>query len=425
MTYQSVKGTKDILPEESPRWQAVENLVREVMELFAYREIRTPIFEETAVFVRSIGEDTDIVGKEMYTFTDKGGTSLTLRPEMTAPVIRAYLQHSLGTGGGVQKLYYMGPMFRQERPQAGRLRQFHQYGAECIGSSSPACDAEIIALAAHVYDRLDIPYVLKINSVGNERCRPRYREALRDFLTRVSERLTGESRRRMHTNPLRVLDSKVPEDIEATAEAPRMLDYLCDECREHFEAVRSHLENLDIPARVEPRLVRGLDYYTKTAFEFASPDLGAQDALGGGGRYDRLVEEFGGDSTPAVGFAAGFERLFIALERRGSRFSGHRLSVYLVGLDEPSRRLCLREALTLRRMGVSADCDFQQRSLKSQMREANKRGAAYTVIIGSEERERGVVTVKDMTTGMQETMELSLFRARFTGEDGGAKPRRD
>ncbi len=414
MIYKSVKGAKDILPADSSAWLFIESVIREVMDAFAYREIRTPIFEETAVFARAIGEETDIVGKEMYTFTDKGGTSLTLRPEMTASVVRAHIQHNMSEQGAHQKLYYIGPMFRQERPQAGRLRQFHQFGAESIGSDSAMCDAEIIAVAAEVYSRLGVTFELRVNSVGDPLCRPVYRAALREYLERVIDLLTPESRRRTETNPLRVLDSKAAEDIEATLEAPRILDYLTPESRQHFDAVLRYLEDLGIPATVDPRLVRGLDYYTKTAFEFVSGELGSQDALGGGGRYDGLAEEFGSRHTPAVGFAAGMERLLIALGKADYSFPESAPAVFFIGLDEESRRLCFREAMKFRRSGISADFDFLGRSFKAQMREANRSNAPRAIIVGERERETGSAIVKDMSSGAQDSVGIDDLLAYFS-----------
>jgi histidyl-tRNA synthetase len=401
MIYQSVKGTKDILPGESRKWIAVEAAIREAMRLHRYEEIRTPIFEETAVFARGIGEETDIVGKEMYTFTDKGGASLTLRPEMTASVIRAYIQHSLGEKSGLNKVYYIGPMFRQERPQAGRLRQFHQFGCESIGLESPRCDADVIAVAADIYRRLDIGFTLKVNSIGDPSCRPEYRRVLRSFLEGVAGKLTPDSRRRMETNPLRVLDSKAEQDREATTGAPNILDHLSDEARVHFEEVLRMLDSIGIAYEIDPRLVRGLDYYTKTAFEFIGAGLGAQDALGGGGRYDGLAEELGGVPTPAVGFAAGIERLLLVLDSKGSETPAEPPDVFFVGLDEDSRRWCFAETHECRRIGIAAECDFAARSMKAQMREANKRGSRMAVIVGADELSFAAAIVKDMSTGDQ------------------------
>ncbi|MBN1449300.1 MAG: histidine--tRNA ligase [Bacteroidetes bacterium] len=414
MTYKSVKGTRDLLPVDTTAWLHVEQLIREVMERFRYGEIRTPVFEETTVFARGIGEETDIVGKEMYSFLDKGGSSLTLRPEMTAPVIRSFIQHNLGEQSGLNKLYYIGPMFRQERPQAGRFRQFHQFGFECIGQDSPFCDAEIIAMAAEIYRRLGIHSTLKINSVGDPFCRPRYREALQSFLRPLLAELSEESRRRTETNPMRVLDSKDPRDRELTANAPVILDYLTDESREHFEQTLALLDDLGISYDIDPRLVRGLDYYTRTAFEFISSDLGSQDALGGGGRYDGLVQELGGKATPAVGFAAGIERLLIVLEKNGYAFPVSEPLVYLIGMDDASRTWAFRTAMTLRRIGVSAEIDYAGRSVKAQMREANKLGSTFVVLVGESEMQAQVAQVKNMRVGTQEGVEFQHLTSYFS-----------
>ncbi len=413
MTYKSVKGTKDLLPKDTAAWLHVERVIREVMDAYRYGEIRTPAFEDTAVFARGIGEETDIVGKEMYTFTDKGGSSLTLRPEMTAPVIRAFIQHSMGEQTSINKLYYIGPMFRQERPQAGRFRQFHQFGFECIGQQSPVCDAEIIMMAAEIYRRLGIRFTLKINSVGDPTCRPQYRAALQEFLRDVHDDLSPESQRRAETNPMRVLDSKDPRDRELTAGAPEILDYLSDECRDHFHATLALLDAMGIAYEVDPRLVRGLDYYTMTAFEFVSADLGSQDALGGGGRYDGLVSQLGGKDTPAVGFAAGLERLLMVMDKNGYTFPEQSPRVYLVGMDENSRAWAFQQAVSLRRSGVSVELDYAERSVKAQMREANRLGARYVVLAGEAEMQTSTAQVKDMQEGTQESVEFERLAEYF------------
>lgn len=413
MAYKSVKGTKDLLPQDTLAWQHVEEVIRTVMELYRYGEIRTPIFEDTTVFARGIGEETDIVGKEMYTFLDKGGSSLTLRPEMTAPVIRSFIQHSMGEQTALNKLYYIGPMFRQERPQAGRFRQFHQFGFECIGQSAPECDAEIIAMASDIYQRLGIASTLKLNSVGDPLCRPRYREALQEFLRKVYDELSAESQRRTETNPMRVLDSKDPRDRELTADAPVIIDYLSDDSRIHFEKTCALLTDLGIAYVLDPRLVRGLDYYTKTAFEFVSSDLGSQDALGGGGRYDGLVEQLGGKSTPSVGFAAGIERVLMVMEKNGYAFPTSAPTVYLVGMDEASRVWAFRTAIALRTQGISAEIDYAGRSLKAQMREANKLECCFVAIVGETEMAASQAQIKDMRKGTQESVEFARLTEYF------------
>jgi len=379
------------------------------MHAFNYHEIRTPVFEETALFARGIGELTDIVGKEMYTFNDRGGLSLTLKPEMTAAVMRAYIQHNLGEKQPLVKVYYIAPMFRQERPQAGRFRQFHQFGAEAIGSPNPAVDAEIIVLASEVYRSLGMKnFEIKINSVGCENCRPSYKEKLKDHLKGIIHKLSEESQRRFEQNPLRILDSKDENDRKLTQDSPLIKDYLCHDCSVHFLELQKILENLDVDFSIDGRIVRGLDYYTKTAFEVISKDLGSQDALAGGGRYDLLVKELGGPQTPSVGFAAGIERLLMAMEK-ANIYKGKENNpiVFIASADEASRNLTLSKATELRRIGIPCEIDMLNRSLKSQMREADRQKVKYVVIIGQDELKSEQVSVKDMKTGEQTTMRLN------------------
>lgn len=401
MKFRAIKGTKDILPGEVEQWQHLETTVRNVMHDYNYREIRTPIFEQTALFARSIGELTDIVSKEMYTFLDRSEESIALRPEGTASTIRAYLQNNLNEHGGITKLYYIGPMFRQERPQAGRLRQFHQFGAESLGSSSPLLDAEMILVVAEVLKRLNVAqYHLSINSVGCQRCRPPYKRLLQAELLKVKSQLSPESQLRIERNPLRVLDSKDEGDQKATAHVPLMKDHLCDECAEHFEKVQEALRWTGMTFTVNGRLVRGLDYYTKTAFEFTSPLLGSQDAIAGGGRYDLLVQELGGKPTPGVGFAAGIERILMILEKQGTPpavASGPTL--FFVTTDDAAQRWAFQKAIELRAKGISVELDYLGRSVKAQMREANRQQARYVVVIGSNELSTGKAKLKDMKTG--------------------------
>lgn len=406
MKFKSVKGTRDVLPNEAHKWQFVEQKIREIMERFNYREIRTPIFEETMLFARGIGERTDIVGKEMYTFQDKGGESLTLKPEMTASVMRAYIQHNLGEQLPLSKVYYLSPMFRQERPQAGRLRQFHQFGVEVIGTANPAVDAETIALAVSIYRQLGVVnFTTKINSVGCQVCRPRYKGLLASELKKVFDRLTPESQRRLETNPLRILDSKEEADRKATANAPLIKDHLCEECRTHFNLVQKYVTELGIDFEIDGRIVRGLDYYTKTAYELISKELGSQDALAGGGRYDLLIEELGGEPTPGVGFAAGIERLLAVLEKSEFPFDNEpRLTLFIAALDEASRGWALQQAHRLRNECISCDVDYLGRSLKAQMREADRQKARFVMIIGDKELNERKATLKNMTTGDQRTI---------------------
>lgn len=408
MKFRSIKGTKDILPDESSRWQFVESIVRDVMHRANYREIRTPVFEETSLFSRSIGELTDIVTKEMYTFSDRGGDSLTLRPEGTASVLRSYIQHNLGEQSPLTKLYYIGAMFRQERPQAGRLRQFHQFGSEALGSQSPQLDAEIILLPLAIYRKLGVePLSLKINSVGCQQCRPAYKEKLITALKHVYDQLSPESQGRVQNNPLRVLDSKDERDQALTQQAPLIKDHLCEECKTHFEQVQEYLNKTGTGFDIDGRLVRGLDYYTKTAFEITSSSLGSQDALAGGGRYDLLVEELGGKPTPGVGFAAGLERLMIVLEKKGLTVeppqSPH---LFIAAVDEPSRLWAFTKTQEMRSKGFVVESDALRRSLKAQMREANRQGARFVIVVGETELKAGSAQLKAMAGGGERTIRL-------------------
>jgi histidyl-tRNA synthetase len=406
--FRTIKGTKDIVPNEVAAWQQIEATVHRVMQLFNYHEIRTPIFEQTGLFSRSIGELTDIVSKEMYTFTDRSEESITLRPEGTAAALRAYIQNNLGEQNPLTKVYYLGPMFRQERPQAGRLRQFHQFGAEVLGGTSPQLDVEMMILPMEIYRHLGIDkFALKINSVGCEKCRPAYKQLLCKELQKVQSKLSTESRARINQNPLRVLDSKDENDRTLTASMPLMSDHLCNECGLHFESVRSLLDAFKISYEIDGRLVRGLDYYTKTAFEITSTALGSQDALTGGGRYDLLIEELGGKPTPGVGFAAGIERLIMVL----SKYGKHKIStsfpkVFFIGLNESSRIWTFIKANELRQKGICAEVDYLGRSVKSQMREANRQKAQFVIVVGEEELKTKIAKLKNMATG--EEMSISL-----------------
>lgn len=412
MKFRSIKGTKDILPDEITGWQQVESIVRRVMHDFNYREIRTPEFEQTGLFARSIGELTDIVSKEMYTFLDRSEDSLTLRPEGTAAVLRAYIQNNLGEQSPLTKLYYIGPMFRQERPQAGRLRQFHQFGAEALGASSQLLDVEMMILPLEIYKQLGIDrFSLKINSVGCEKCRPAYKKLLQTELRKVSSRLSPDSQARIEQNPLRVLDSKDEKDRDLTANMPLMREYLCDECASHFASVQSLLKSLSVTYEVDGRLVRGLDYYTKTAFEITSTALGSQDALAGGGRYDLLIEELGGKSTPGVGFAAGIERLLMVLSKLGKNELKQPAPIlYFVGLDEQARTWTFLKASELRRKEICVEVDYLGRSVKSQMRDANRQLANYVIVVGEQELKTKSAKLKNMRTGEETTISLDEIK---------------
>ena len=408
MKFKSIRGTKDVLPGEVEDWQYVEETIRHVMRIFNYREIRTPVFEQTGLFARSIGELTDIVSKEMYTFKDRSDESLTLRPEGTASALRAYIQHNVGEQSPLTKLYYMGPMFRQERPQAGRLRQFHQFGAEALGSSSPQLDVEMMFIALRIYHELGIQeFTLKVNSVGCERCRPPYKQLLIEALRGVRGQLSPESQARVDQNPLRVLDSKDENDRALTHDVPLMKDHLCPECNIHFNEVQALLHGTSTPFVVDGRLVRGLDYYTKTAFEITSSALGSQDALAGGGRYDLLVEELGGKPTPGVGFAAGIERLLMVLEKVGTpRKIDVRPVLFIVTIDDEARRWAFAKTHDLRLNGVRVEIDYLGRSVKAQMREANRQEALYTVVIGGTELLSRSARLKNMQTGGETAVDL-------------------
>ncbi len=402
---QTPRGTRDQLPQETYRWLFLEREIRKIFERFNFLEIRTPVFEETELFARGVGETTDIVQKEMYTFEDRGGRSLTLRPEMTASVVRAYIQHALWNQGGVQKFSYISPMFRQERPQAGRLRQFHQFGVEILGTASPLADVEVIALAMEIFTHLGLTdLTLKINSVGCPKCRPRYKEALREALRDVRGQLCKDCQVRYDTNPLRILDCKNPTCRELTKDVPSIEEFLCDDCKAHFTRVREGLDALAISYEVDKRLVRGLDYYTRTAFEIVSNELGSQDAVCGGGRYDRLVAELGGPDVPGVGFAAGMERLMAIMEKKGLHLGDVPApDVYLVALgDAAVHKAVLPLAQTLRRAGFRCELDLAERSMKAQLRDANRQQARFAVIVGEDELAKKHAQVKDLSRGAQE-----------------------
>ncbi len=403
---QRIKGTNDIIPGEVEQWQALEHVIQQVMSRYAYREIRTPVFERTELFARGVGTDTDIVSKEMYTFEDKGGTSITLRPELTASVIRSYIQNNFKQIAPTVKLWYQGPIFRQERPQKGRYRQFFQFGAEAIGSAYPETDVELINLFWEILNRLGIArqVKLKINSVGDEESRAAYRKALREFLRPRLPDMSESSRQRFETNPLRILDSKDPVDREITVEAPRLLDYLNAGSNRHYQTVLDLLTELEIPYQQDDRLVRGLDYYTHTAFEFTSTALGSQDAVCGGGRYDGLVSALGGGITPAVGWASGTERLLLILKGLRKEFAAPVLDCYLAVLADAQRPTALKLLKAWRQAGLACDTDLLRRSLKAQLREANRRNARYVAILGETEAATGQVQLKNMATGAQTTL---------------------
>lgn len=404
---QAIRGTKDILPEEVVYWQYVERVAAEILEKAAYREIRTPIFESTHLFERGIGETTDVVGKEMYTFIDKGNRSITLRPEGTAGVVRAYIQNKLYASGGVERLWYCGAMFRYERPQAGRQRQFHQIGLELIGSNSPRADVEVIVLATEILRKLGLENLsLQLNSVGSVEDRQKYREALVDYLTPYREDLDKDSQERLTRNPLRILDSKDSKTQEIVKGAPSILDYLGAESRRHFDTVCSLLTDLGIAYQLNPHLVRGLDYYTHTAFEIQSADLGAQATVCGGGRYDGLVSQLGGNETPAVGWAMGMERLILLLQNIRP-MSPPCVDIYFASRGEKAERQALIVAQNLRRAGFRVELDLSGSNFAKQLKRASRSGAKKCLILGDEEVENNTIQLKDLTTGQQETISQS------------------
>ncbi|MBR1886056.1 MAG: histidine--tRNA ligase [Schwartzia sp.] len=404
MLTQAPRGTKDILPDSVERWRYVEEKIREICRCFGYSEIRTPLFEHTELFQRGIGDTTDVVEKEMYTFTDRGGRSITLRPENTAAAVRAYLEHKLYAENALTKLFYIGSMFRFDRPQKGRFREFHQFGVEALGEASPAVDAEIILLAVRFLESLGLSELsLSINSVGDPACRPVYREKLREFFREKLDGLCEDCRSRYDRNPLRILDCKNPKCQELSVGAPEITDCLCDECADHFGKVKSYLTAAGVEFTCDPRLVRGLDYYTKTAFEIKYEPLGAQSAVAGGGRYDGLVEEIGGAPTPAVGFAVGLERVMLAMETQGlfPEREG-RADAFVVAMGDAAREEAFRLLAELRDAGLAALTDYAGRSMKSQMKQADKAKARYALILGEEELGKGVVTLRNMETSAQE-----------------------
>lgn len=411
------KGTMDILPPESARRRRVVEAALSLFRAYGYREIVTPIFEYTEVFARGIGEGTDIVQKEMFTFVDKGGRSLTLRPEATAGVARAFVQHRLDASGLPVKLYYHGPMFRHERPQAGRFRQFSQLGVELMGSASPGSDAEVIALCAEFFAGIGVKVDPVMNSVGDADCRPAYVEALKGYLEESLDELCEDCRRRARTNPLRVLDCKTPKCSGVVKGAPELGEYLCEACRSHRDAVERLLAAAGVSFRRDGRLVRGLDYYTRTVFEFQDPELGGQNALAAGGRYDHLVEELGGKPTPAVGFSIGLDRVMLAGPETGEEAGG---GVYVVAIGEEARTKAFALAQKLRKAGIRADLDHMGKSAKAQMRDADKGGFSLVVIVGEEELEGSFVTLRDLESGSQERVDEDALVEGAAGRLRGA-----
>jgi histidyl-tRNA synthetase len=405
------RGTADLYPPESARWQALEARIHAVARRFGYGEIRTPVFEATELFVRGVGEGTDIVEKEMYTFTDKGGRSLTLRPEWTAPVVRALLEHNL-LSSGPQRLYYVGSFFRHERPQKGRYRQAHQFGVECFGYAEPEADVEVIHLAYELLRAYRVPgVVLRLNSIGDESDRPAYREALLRYFEPHRDALSEDSRRRLERNPLRILDSKAPEDRALVAAAPTFLELLSAENRAHFEAVCAGLYAVGIPYQVEPRLVRGFDYYTRTVFEFHSEGLGSQNAICGGGRYDDLVRSLGGPPTPGVGFGLGLERFLMLLDQMGAGAAAEREGIAIVALGARARKLSLELLAALRRndeAGIPIVEDYGDAKLDRQLKRADRAGVRAAIILGDDELATNAVVARDLVARAQSKLPVAL-----------------
>lgn len=398
----------DVLPDVVGVWQFLEQAAREVFAVYGFTEIRTPVLEKTELFCRSIGETTDIVEKEMYTFADKSGNSMTLRPEGTAPVMRSFIQNRLAAQDPVTKLCYIGPMFRYERPQKGRYRQFHQIGAEAIGVEDPRIDAQVLLMLHHFFTRIGISAVsLEINSLGCPVCRPEYRRQLIQYLEERLEPLCTECQRRYQTNPLRVLDCKVETCRLATADAPAMIDHLCGDCDQHFSQVRHYLDLLNVPYVVNARMVRGLDYYVRTTFELVTDQLGSQNAVAAGGRYDGLIESLGGPALPGIGFAIGLERLVLMLEKDAGRTLVPELFIAALGSAAVERAFVLMSKLQAQ--GVHAEMDFHGKSLKAQMRRADKLGAVHTLIIGEEELRSGQAQLKKMADGTQTSVHLDAL----------------
>lgn len=407
----AIKGTKDVLPKDVHKNQYIEATALDIASKFGYKEIRTPVFEHTELFQRGVGDTTDVVQKEMYTFDDKGGRSITLRPEGTAGAVRSYLENGLCNEALTQKVCYLISCYRYEKPQAGRLREFHQFGVECFGSASPLADAEIIALAKSLFDTLGVKDLsLEINSIGCPTCRAEYHKALKEYFSSRKDELCNTCKSRLDRNPMRILDCKSPICHEIAEGAPVVIDYLCDECKEHFENVQKYLKAQNIEYTINPQIVRGLDYYTKTVFEFVSNSIGAQGTVCGGGRYDGLVEELGGQHTPSLGFAMGIERLMLLMEAQGCEFpEAEKPDLFIVALGEKATLKAVEIAKDMREEGFSALLDLNQRSVRAQMKYADKLGAKFNVVIGDNEVEAKTAKLKNMQTGEETEINLDTF----------------
>lgn len=418
MEIKKPKGTNDILPEDIGRWHYFENLLREKSELYGYHEIRTPMFEHTELFVRGVGETTDIVGKEMYTFMDKGDRSITLRPEGTASVCRAYLENKMYGDGSIKKLYYMGPMFRYERPQKGRYKQFNQFGVEFLGSKEAITDADVIEFAVFLLEETGLKDLeLQINSVGCATCKPLYKKALVDYFEDKRDKLCSSCLDRLDKNPLRILDCKNKSCQEVTEDAPIMTNYLCEECDPHYQQVKTYLDYSGVEYIENPRLVRGLDYYTSTAFEIIAKDFAAQGSLCGGGRYDGLVKLIGDRDIPGIGFAIGIERILLLMEEKNIKINSEKkLDYYIISMGEEAEKLSFKLVNMLRKNSFYAEIDYQGKSFKNRIKTADKLNAKHLIIIGENELEKNTINIKDMDTGIQEEKDLTIFMNNLKGE---------
>ncbi len=412
------RGTNDILPEEIGKWHALERILRLVAGLYGFKEIRTPIFEHTELFLRGVGETTDIVEKEMYTFIDRGKRSVTLRPEATASTVRAFVENKLYTGPQPTKVYYLGPMFRYDRPQAGRYRQFHQFGVEVFGSRDPGVDAEVIAMAMEIYNRLGLKdLTVELNSVGCRVCRQVYRKNLQRFLEARREKLCPICQERLEKNPLRILDCKNPDCQELTGDVPKIVDDLCEDCSSHFQKVQEYLTAFGVSFHLDPRLVRGLDYYNQTAFEIVARGIGAQASIGGGGRYDGLVEQCGGPDMPGIGYALGLERILLTMEQQGIKLqTASSVHIFIAALGEKAQLAGAVIAQRLRQKGLVIERDYLDKSLKAQLKVADRYNASYTIILGENELENNQVILRKMADSSQVVIPLDELEDYLTQE---------
>lgn len=411
-----IKGTEDIMPKDSYKWQFLEGLMRNQADSYGFKEVRTPVFEQTALFARGVGETTDVVQKEMYTFSTKGDDSITLRPEGTAGAVRAFLEHNVQNDGLPSKQYYLTTCYRYEKPQAGRQREFHQFGMEIFGTKNPCADAEVICLVNGLFEVLGLENIrLEINSIGCPECRAKYHQILKDYFSQYTDKLCETCLGRLERNPMRIIDCKSPVCSEIAKDAPKMIDYLCDECKDHFEKVKSFLDTANVKYEINPSIVRGLDYYTKTVFEFVSDNIGAQGTVCGGGRYDGLVEELGGQSTPSLGCAMGIERLMLLLEASGVEIpQPETTDLYIASMGDNAQLKAFDIAQKARNSGFSAQCDIVGRGLRPQMKFADKIGAKFSIVLGDNELAQGKAEIKNMETGDKKEISLNDFITDFS-----------